>query len=135
MKRFLAILIFLCVFASLRLSALTLTNSINGHVTLLWGYDAEPANTNLAFDIYCTTNVALPANQWPLLTNVPSTAALNTNDASGTNYQLTLDVQPAQYFFTAVATNFWGEASLNSNIASTPPPPQPVTSLAIRKIP
>jgi|SRR6185312_8253810 len=115
-------------------AAASLVSTINGHVRLGWGC-AEPANTNLSFNIYCAPDLTTPATNWPLLTNILSTDALDTNDPSGTNYLVSLDLWPAQYFFVATSSNFWGQSSITSNVVATPPAPQPINTLKIQKLP
>jgi|GEM_PF-4532271 len=112
------------------------TNLISGHVRLAWTYDtsAEPISSNLAFNVYGSTNLATPVAQWPCLTNLPSPAA--GVDWTGTNFYTDLSLSPAQYFFVMTASNFWGECSITSNMVSTPPPAQVINnSVRIQKLP
>lgn len=120
-----AIILFSLLCAVLAAAAAPLTNSVNGHVRLAWSYDTNQLSTNLSFNIYGSQHLSLPASQWPLLTNVP-----------GPNLSCDLQLQPAQYFFVATATDFWGETSITSNLVVTPAPPQPINdSLRIQKLP
>jgi hypothetical protein len=138
MKLALAILLFILGIICFALSATaSLVSTINGNVRLNWGFNTndDPVGTNLTFNVYCTTNLNVPAAQWPLLTNLVSTAAQDTNDASGTNFTIVLNVPPAQYFFAATASNFWGESSLTTNVVYIPGPPQLINTLKIQKLP
>lgn len=111
--------------SSLPTPAAPLTNSITGHVRLVWEYDTNALATNLSFYIYGSTNLAAPVSSWPVLTNI-----------IGTNLACDLWLAPAQYFFVGTASNFWGETSITSNLCSVPPPPQPINdSLKIQKQP
>jgi len=113
------------------------TNSVNGRVVLSWSYPTNLITDDLRFNLYQTTNLNTP---WLFLTNIPATnffpyqAAFDGTNWMATNLCAQFDIQPANYFFVASATNFWGETSVTSNIVSTPPPPQPINdSLRIRK--
>jgi hypothetical protein len=127
----------LILFCGCATTTASLVSTINGNIRLNWAHatNSDPVSTNLVFNIYATTNLQLPAAQWPLLTNILSTAALDTNDASGTNFTVLLNLQPAQYYFAATASNFWGESSLTTNVVYIPAPPQLINTLKIQKLP
>jgi hypothetical protein len=137
-KLALAIFLFILgvLFFALSASA-SLVSTINGNVRLNWAIstNSDPVGPDLSFNIYYTTNLAVPAAQWPLLTHILSTDARDTNDASGTNFTILLNLPPAEYYFAATASNFWGESSLTTNIVYVPAPPQPINTLQIRKVP
>lgn len=81
-----------------------------GTVNLVW---TNPNGPGLGVNIYYTTNVSMPTNQWPLL-------AYLTNSPPGANSFVT-NLPPANYFFVAAFTNsFWGLESFFSNGAATP---------------
>lgn len=85
-----------------------------GTVDLVW---TNPnSGTNLGVNIYYTTNLTTPTNQWPLLVYV-------AYSQSGPN-SFSTNLPPANYYFMAAFTNsFWGLESFFSNAASTPPLP------------
>lgn len=81
-----------------------------GTVVLSW---TNTNSTNLDVNIYYTTNVAIPTNQWPLLVYL-------TNTPPGPTSFVT-NLPPANYFFIAAFTNrFWGTESFFSNGAWPP---------------
>lgn len=94
---------------------LTLTSLLayDGRVTLVWNYPEEELSPNLSFIVYHTTNITLPLESWPVLTNV-----------IGTQRSVDLTITPGKNFFVMKASNFWGESSPFSNIASTPDIPR-----------
>lgn len=96
----------------------------NGHVTLIWTYDTNLLSTNLCFLWYESTNITVPMNQWQLYTNVV-----------GTNLSVQLDIVPGEHYFVGTASNFWGETSVFSAIAYTPPLPLPLLAVKIEKAP
>ena len=97
----------------------------NGHCRLAWSYDTNELSTNLTFNFYETTNVALPMSQWPMLTNV-----------AGTNLTVDIDIVPGAHFFVMTASNFWGESDVSSPVVLTPTLPHSVnSSLKISKLP
>lgn len=97
----------------------------NGDITLEWNYPTNLLCTNLWFNIYGTTNLDLPVEQWPFITNVV-----------GTNLFANLSVVPGANFFVMTASNFWGESSITSNITSTPSLPLPMNGcVTIQKAP
>jgi len=94
--------------------------TINGHIKLYWDYPANEL-TNVTFNVYSTTNIALPLTNWLVMTNVNST-------------NVVLDITPGQRYFYATATNFWGESD-PSTVASVPATPKSGTNLVIVKLP
>ena len=95
----------------------------NGHVRLNWNYDTNLLSTNLWFNWYETTNISTPTTNWMCFTNVLSSSITNI---SGSNVSISLDIVPGQHFFLGTASNFWGETSITSTIAFTPPLPVPI---------
>ncbi len=88
----------------------------NQVITLAWDYPA--AETNVVFKLYWSGTLAVPWNQWKVMTNLP-----------GTVREISIAVQPREMFFVITSSNFWGESD-PSNTASTPPPPRsPVLSV------
>lgn len=85
-------------------------------VDLSWTYSPSEVS-NVTFNIYFSTNVALPTTNWTLITNI-----------SGTN--VTIQVSPGQGFYFATASNAFGE-SLPSNTAQVTIP-RNINSLTIK---
>lgn len=71
--------------------------------TLTWDYPTNELS-GMRFNLYSSTNAALPISTWPLLTNV-----------SGTN--VTVQINPGQCFYFCTASNEFGE-SIPSNVAT-----------------
>lgn len=71
--------------------------------TLSWDYPTNEL-ASVRFNLYSSTNVALPVSTWPLLTNV-----------SGTN--VVVQINPGQCFYFCTASNEFGE-SIPSNVAT-----------------
>lgn len=96
---------------SLLLSLATLAfawaDPTNATVNLAWDYAPEDLSTNLTFKIYGSPTNSTPSTNWMVLTNVV-----------GTNLTASVQIVPGRYFFSATASNAWGE-SLFSNVAET----------------
>jgi hypothetical protein len=88
-------------------------------VTLAWDYPAAELK-GTAFNIYHSQDPALPLNQWQKVASVQETNLCR------------LSIVPGAHFFTATASNFWGESQF-SNIASTPAVPRSDGNLRIRR--
>jgi hypothetical protein len=105
-------------------------------VSLAWTYPTNTFTPDLTFYFFESTNAALP-QPWPFFTSVSITNLVTTNlDATGTNALLSMPffIQPGQYFFYCVPSNFWSQAVAPSNVAQTPPfVALPVIALNIRK--
>jgi len=87
-------------------------------VALSWDYDTN--NAPDAFKLYSSTNIGLPATNWPLVATV-----------SGNVQNITIsNITAQQMWFYVTASNWWGE-SLPSNTAGTPQPPGSVINLRI----
>lgn len=122
MKAILASLL-LCISAFS--APLLVVNPPNGHVTLSWNYDTNLLSTNLFFHVYETTNVTIPLIQWNTLTNMV-----------GVTTSVVLEVVPGEHYFVVSSSNFWGETSITSQPAYTPPLPIPVNNtVKIEKVP
>lgn len=118
------VILFLLVIVSLAGPKLD-TPPPNGHIHLVWTYDTNELSTNLIFCVYGTTNISIPVEQWPMVTNVV-----------GTNLSVALDIIPGPNFFVMTTSNFWGESSITSSIASTPSVPKTMNdSVKIEKAP
>jgi hypothetical protein len=117
--------------ASACLAAALVIVPIDGHLRFTWRYDLEPANTNLSFNFYSATNIPTPLSNWLFYTNIVSTDALNTNDGS---YFLDFTSLPGGNHYLATSSNLQGE-SITSNVITTPPYPQSITTLKIEKRP
>lgn len=104
----------------------------SGNVTLQWVYPTNTYSADLVYQIRGTNIISAPISSWPILTNVPG----NTNTLVGTNYvtQCIVTIQPGPFFFTCVASNFWGVAD-PSNVVLTPPLPQSNINLIISRGP
>lgn len=85
------------------LVALSITAQPRSTATLTWDYPTNEL-ASVRFNLYSSTNVALPASTWPLLTNV-----------SGTN--VVVQINPGQCFYFCTASNEFGE-SIPSNVAT-----------------
>lgn len=96
-----------------------------GRVQLSWPYDTNLLSTNLFFHVYETTNVTIPLIQWNTLTNM-----------IGVTTSVVLEVVPGEHYFVVSSSNFWGETSITSQPAYTPPLPIPVNNtVKIEKVP
>lgn len=95
------------------------TPAIDGRVTLEWDYPAADL-PGMTFNVYHSTNAALPLASWPRLASV-----------QGTN-RLPLTVTPGPNLFVMTASNFWGESDF-SNVATTPGTPRSDVNLKVRK--
>jgi hypothetical protein len=91
-------------------------------VVLEWNYPTNELSTNLSFTIYRGTNATQPMNTWTAITNVV-----------GTNLSVEMAMTPGEYFFAAKTSNWWGQSSVFSNVASTPPAPRSDSILSIRR--
>jgi hypothetical protein len=94
----------------------------NGRIKLAWEYPPEKMNPDLLFEIYSTTNIAVPTPLWQNITNVV-----------GTNTSVELVIEPGQRYFVMVASNFWGKSTY-SNYTNTPSLPEKA-KLGINKLP
>lgn len=92
----------------------------SGRVTLAWDPPAGGVVPDV-YKIYHSTNINTPLSNWVCIATVP-----------GTNLTTTVMVTPGTNFFTATASNFWGE-SLFSNVARTPGLPSSDGSLTIKR--
>jgi hypothetical protein len=128
-RALITMLAFVCAIAGASLGTF-----INGNVRLGWSYAAEPANSNLWFNLYATPELNWPPTNWVFVTNLSSLSIMDTNAPGGTNYHVDLNVTPGHLFFAATTTNFWGESSLTTNIVQTPPAPQLINTLKIQKL-
>lgn len=81
-------------------------------VTLAWDYPAAELGPDLVFIIRHNKDVTTPLDQWAVLTNV-----------AGTNLSVSIQLEPGLRYFTATASNFWGESDF-SNVARVPAPPR-----------
>jgi hypothetical protein len=108
--------------------------------TLSWTYtNTTPPD---AFVLSCTTNLATPLTNWTVLAVVPCPiTATNVSTNQGlllTNYtqtlvtNVTVQLPPAQWFFTCQASNQWGLSFFCPNLAATEPPPSNPATLSIR---
>lgn len=95
----------------------------NGHVHLKWSYDTNLLSTNLWFNWYETTNISTPLTNWNCITNVLSSSITNFD---GTNLIISIDITPGEHFLVGSSSNFWGETSITSQMAHTPPLPLPI---------
>ena len=114
MKRILALLMFA--------AAAMAQSAPNGNITLSWT-DQNPPGAVQSFQIYSTTNAALPIASWPLLKSVPG-------NVTSTN----LTVAPGVNFFAAKASNFWGQTDFSVAV-STPIVLSGQSSLSVAKAP
>lgn len=94
------------------------------NVTLYWSVPVKD-RTNATFIIRGTTNATAPLATWPVVATVPGV----TNQPTATN--VTITVEPLEFYYTCQHSNFWG-VSDPSNVASTPAPPRSDISLGIR---
>jgi DNA-binding CsgD family transcriptional regulator len=86
-------------------------------ITIVWN-NPGPQYTNLVYNIYWQTNLAIPTNQWMKLATNIAPLAYGSNQL-----QFHTNVIPAQYFFTATAYDtFWHSESFFSQGAATPQP-------------
>lgn len=93
--------------------------------TLEWNYNSNALSqaAPYVFKIYGTNQLGSPAQMWPVLfsgSNVPVVAF------DGTNYTFALSnivfATNGQMFYTATASNFWGESGFSntSNVPALP---------------
>ena len=97
-------------------------------LTLAWQYPSNSVTDDLSFIIRQGTNASQSWTNWPVVTNRPAT---NCQSSRG-NFTNQLAVAPGRWFWVVQASNFWGgygQLSLTSNIALTPPlPSQPISN-------
>ena len=89
------------------LLCLTALAGLRSTITLYWDYPPALLSPDLTFKIYSSTDMI----NWVNFTNVV-----------GTNTEITIPITASRMFFTATASNFWGESDF-SNTASTPNAP------------
>ena len=90
-------------------------------VVLTWdnpGTNAGP----LTYFAYYTTNAALPATNWPLLSVITNPVSIN----GGAQLAYTNYLVPGAYFFTMTASNFWGLSSFSGAVGTPQALPQPL---------
>jgi len=93
---------------------------------LFWD-NPNPVNTNEGFNIYSSTSMSIPTNQWPLLTSIPNPVLVPLTNVNGINYTnhywFFTNVVPGNYFFTVTLTNrFWKLESFFSGVAAAQAP-------------
>lgn len=105
----------------------------SGNVILGWNYPTNSMSPDLVFQVRGNNNLSGSVTNWPIITNVPG--PLMTTIV-GTNYacQAQVQIQPGQFYFAIVASNWWGQAD-PSNVASTPPLPRSDEVLTITRGP
>jgi len=104
LTRTLAILFLTC------LVAIAGPGTVKTNVTLIADYDTNAVSADLSFNLYSTTNIALPVAQWPVVTNVLYPACM----VNGTNVQIILPIQPGPHFYALTASNWFGESPFSN---------------------
>lgn len=74
--------------------------------------------TNNCYILIGTNNLSAPISTWPTLA-VFTSWTLGTNN--GIWYTNSVNVAPDNWFFSIIASNFWGLAAVPSNVAQTGP--------------
>lgn len=98
----------------LLISAFGGPGNIKTNVTLQADYPTNAVSTDLSFNLYSSTNAALPLSSWSVLTNVTYPGCM----VNGTNVQVTVPIQPGNMFFYMTASNWFGESN-PSNVTNT----------------
>jgi len=101
-------------------------------INLAWNYPIiAPAGclTDTVFQVQSSTNLTI----WTVLTNVSGTN-WSSNNQSNYVYSFPITVQPGLCFYTCQASSiFWGQLSLTSNVACTPPAPVWLTNFGVTR--
>lgn len=91
--------------------------TVKTNVTLTADYDTNSISADLSFNLYHSTNIALPTGSWPVLTNVLYPACM----VNGTNVQIVLPILPGQHFYLLTASNSFGESAFSNMTNATVP--------------
>ena len=99
---------------------------------IAWDYPTNDVKDDLTFYVFMSTNLAVPMSNWTAVATVVATNTSRTLIGTNFTFEAPLNLQPAQSFFVAIASNqFWGKSDFSS-VASTPPVPRSDISLQIR---
>lgn len=78
-------------------------------VSITWDIPKDSLGSNASVQVYTTTNILTPLNQWTMVTNVPAITNL-----------VQISIVPGKAFYAATFSNFWGVSDF-SNVTGTPP--------------
>lgn len=108
--------------------------------TLEWQYSsnalwsASQIGQPFSFKIYGTNQLGLPAANWEVIVAQPATNfPVVAYDGTNQTFAYTSPIAPGQFFYTATASNFWGESGF-SNTSGVPSLPA-VLRTTIQKSP
>ncbi len=99
-------------------------------VVLQWDYPVADYTPDMVFKIYATDDLSIPMTNWVVVTNVAGTTNYLPTDTIVTN-QVELPITAPIQFYTATASNWWGESDFSNN-TNLPPQPRSDTKLKIQ---
>lgn len=83
-------------------------------------WSAQQMGQPFWFKLYGTNQLGSPAANWQLVVAQPATNFTVVNyDGTNNTYAYTSPIAPGQFFYTATASNFWGETGF-SNTSGVP---------------
>jgi hypothetical protein len=87
--------------------------------------------TNNCYLLVGTNDLTAPISTWPVI-SVFTSWTLGTN-AGLIWYTNSVTVAPDNWFFSIIASNFWGQVAIPSNVAQTGPVSTPPVSLNLSR--
>lgn len=105
---------------------------------LLWDYPTNAISTDLTFNLYSQTNLAIAPSNWVRVATYPAqnwySNGVWTLPVQGTNYVVTVTnlVLPGVQWYYVTASNFWSDSDPSNTLGLPPVPAQSVNMRAQR---